>query len=89
MNAHHLFDIGAYSIAAASLLYTILPPWEQFGNWPKFQSGYQFFLIFLKALAINGRSAMSKVYGNDISATANQSGTDSKILGTPPDAPKT
>ena len=70
MHAHQLFDIGAGTVAGASILYTILPPFEQFAQWPKFQSGYQFFLIFLKALAINGRTAMSKVYGNDITSTS-------------------
>ena len=43
--------------------------------------------IFLKAVAINGRTAMSQVYGNSIIATSNVSGTDPKILGTPPPKP--
>jgi hypothetical protein len=83
MNVHQIFDIAAYTVAGASVLYTVLPPWEQFGQWPKFQSAYQFILIFLKAVAINGRTAMSNVYGNPINATRNAGGTDSKILGDP------
>jgi hypothetical protein len=80
---HNWWDFATSTIAIASAAYTLLPPWEQFNQWPRFQSKYQFCLIFLKAVAINGRSAMSKVYGNDITATSNQSGTDPKILGKP------
>ena len=83
IGAHEIFDIAAYTVAGASVLYTVLPPWEQFNQWPRFQSYYQFALLFLKAIAINGRTAMSQVYGNNIAATSNQGGTDPKVLGKP------
>jgi hypothetical protein len=83
MTAHEVFDIVSYTVAGASVLYTVLPPWEQFSQWPRFQSAYQFLLIFLKAVAINGRTAMSNVYGQPINATSNAGGTDPKILGDP------
>ena len=74
MHFHHVYDIVSGIVVGASVLYTILPPVENFVQWPKFQSGYGFVLIFLKAFAVNGRTAVSKLYGTDITATQ-QAGT--------------
>jgi hypothetical protein len=53
-----LVKIGTEIIAGASLLYTLIPPWEQFGDYPTFQKTYKFFILFLKAASLNARSAV-------------------------------
>jgi hypothetical protein len=74
MHFHQIYDIVCGIVVGASVLYMVLPPVESFAQWPKFQSAYSFALIFLKALAVNGRTAVSKLYGTDITATQ-QAGT--------------
>lgn len=70
---------GTGLVTVSSLLYTFLPPLESFAGYPRFQNCYGFVLIWIKAFALNLRTAMSKVYGNDISATSNVAGTSPKI----------
>jgi hypothetical protein len=74
---------GTSLVTISSLLYTFLPPVESFAGYPGFQKFYGFFLIWLKAFAINLRTAMSKAYGNDISATSNVAGTSPKLSESP------
>lgn len=45
-------------IAVSSLLYSIVPPWESFGDYPTFQKWYKFFILFLKAASLNARNAV-------------------------------
>jgi hypothetical protein len=70
-------------VTVNSVLYSILPPVESFSAYPRFQGFYGFLLIWLKAFGINLRTALSKVYGNDISATSNVAGTSPKLSQSP------
>ncbi len=61
---HWLVDFVLASVVVSSILYSILPPFEKFNEYPRFQSGYKFFLIFLQAIAINGRGSLMKYYSS-------------------------
>lgn len=62
MQLHHWLDCCGGIVIGASVLHTILPPYEQFNDWPRFQGRYKFALIFIQAIAINGRKAMMNLY---------------------------
>jgi hypothetical protein len=55
-----------------SILYTALPPWEAFWQYPRFQSAYRFVMIFL--LRFGSINFRSQVY-QKIAATENVGGT--------------
>jgi hypothetical protein len=67
-------------IAGASVLHTILPPWEAFNDFPTLQKFYKLFVYFVGYTALNGRSALypslSTASGTKTSAAAN--GTTTK-----------
>lgn len=45
-------------VTSASVLYTILPPWEVFDDFPRAQKYYKLFIYCLGYAALNGRSAI-------------------------------
>lgn len=45
-------------VAVSSLLHTILPPWEVFGDFPKVQKFYKLFVYIVGYAALNGRSTV-------------------------------
>lgn len=68
-------DIFCEVVTCGSLLYTFLPPWESFNDYPSFQRGYKFFMLcIVKFSSVNARSS---VYPS-IKATSNAGGTESK-----------
>jgi len=64
-----------YFVTFFSLLYGILPSWESFSEYPGFQRWYKFAMIFIiKFGSLNFRSLIHQ----QIEATSNRAGTDSK-----------
>lgn len=71
---HQLYDYGSAIVIVCTGLYNFLPPWDQFADWPRFQSFYKFLMLFIKGGSGNFRSTLHK----DIQATSNAIGTESK-----------
>jgi hypothetical protein len=72
MQVHELFDIITRTVTVCSLIYSLFPPVEAFADYPRFQKGYKFVLIFvLKFASFNFRNVVIP----DIKSTANQGGT--------------
>lgn len=55
---HHLIDFLTETVALCSLLHTVLPPWDIFADYPKFQKGYKLGIFICGYLALNGRSTI-------------------------------
>lgn len=45
-------------VASASLLHTLLPPWEAFDDFPGVQKYYKVLIYFVGYVALNGRSSV-------------------------------
>ena len=75
MTLPNWFNDICYFVTFFSVLYAVLPPWEQFNDYPTFQRWYRFMMIFVvKFGSLNVRSIVNPT----IQATANQGGTTSK-----------
>ena len=75
MHAHGIYDVVTGIVTGFSILYGVLPPWEQFADYPRFQKWYKFSMIFIvKFGSLNVRSILSP----QIQATSNKAGTESK-----------
>lgn len=53
-----LVKLGTEVIAGASLLHTVLPPWEALNDFPTLQKYYKLFVFFVGYVALNGRSTI-------------------------------
>ena len=72
---HEVYDYVGAVVMGSSLLYSFLPNWDQFNDYPKFQSAYKFLMIFIvKFASFNFRSQLKP----EIQATANVAGTPTK-----------
>lgn len=56
-----LLKLGTEVVTGASILHTLLPPWEVLNDFPKAQKYYKLLVYFLGYAALNGRST---VYGS-------------------------
>lgn len=75
MHLHKAFDVVSAICFIASLLYSFLPTWESFNDYPRFQGYYKFAMIFIvKFASFNFRSQTKP----EIQATSNQGGTVTK-----------
>lgn len=45
-------------VAGASLVHTLLPPWEAFNDFPTGQKYYKLFVFIVGYIALNGRSTV-------------------------------
>lgn len=74
MNSHSLLDIATRAVAICSVLYTILPPFEVFNDFPSVQKFYKVLLAFVGGIAVNARSkvypSLSTSNGNTTSQAA-------------------
>jgi len=74
LTMHDWIDIGTRAVAVCSVLYSILPPFELFGDYPSLQKAYKLFLGIIGSLAVNGRSklypSLSTNNGNTTSQAA-------------------
>lgn len=59
-HTHSLIDICTETIAACSLLHTMLPPWEAFNDYPKVQKAYKLLVYLVGWFALNARSTVYK-----------------------------
>jgi hypothetical protein len=75
MTVHQLLDYITWTVTGGSILYSFLPPWDAFADYPRFQKAYKFFMIF--AVKIASANLRDKIYPQ-IQATSNQQGTESK-----------
>jgi len=53
-----LVKLGTEVVAGASLLHTVLPPWEAFNDFPTGQKYYKLFVYVVGYIALNGRSTV-------------------------------
>ncbi len=67
--------LGTEVVAGASVLHTILPPWEAFNEFPTAQKYYKLFIYLVGYVALNGRStvypSLSTASGTKPSQAAN------------------
>jgi hypothetical protein len=64
IGAHEWVDIGTRTIVICSLLYTFLPPWEIFNDFPAVQKYYKLLLAIVAHMAIAGRSSVYRSIKN-------------------------
>lgn len=64
----HIIHFGLAIPVTASILHTILPPWEAFSDFPSLQKYYKLFVYVVGYVAINARSTVWK----SISVNASQ-----------------
>lgn len=50
--------LGTQIVAGASVLHTILPPWDFLDNFPKAQNVYKVFVYLVGYVALNARSTV-------------------------------
>ena len=75
MTFHAVRDVITDVVTIGSLLYSILPDWESFSDYPAFQKCYKFFMLFVvKTSSVNFRSMVHP----KIQATSNEAGTESR-----------
>lgn len=53
-----LLKTGAEVVSGASILHTILPPWEAFNDFPTVQKYYKLLIYIVGYVALNGRSTV-------------------------------
>ena len=74
LTTHDWFDIGTRAVTVCSILYTVLPPYETFSDYPSLLKAYKLFLSILGSFAVNGRSrlypSLSTNNGNSTSQAA-------------------
>lgn len=58
LSTHDWFDIGTRAVTVCSILYTVLPPYETFADYPSLLKAYKLFLSILGSFAVNGRSRL-------------------------------
>lgn len=60
MSVHELFDIVSRTVMVASVLHTVLPPWdaEPLKPFPRLQAYYRLFIYVTGYVAINARSSV-------------------------------
>ena len=73
-----LIKLGTEIVAGASLLHTVLPPWEAFNDFPTGQKYYKLLVYILGYVALNGRStvyqSLSTASGTKASDAATKGG---------------
>lgn len=71
-----LLKLGTEIVTGASVLHTILPPWEAFSDYPSVQKPYKLLVYIIGYAALNGRStvypSISTQNGTQTSQTAAQ-----------------
>jgi hypothetical protein len=60
----YLFEYGSKAVLICSILHTLLPPWENFEEWPVLQRYYKLFVFLVGYIALNARST---IYSHKIS----------------------
>ena len=53
-----LVKVVTETVAGASVLHTILPPWEAFNDFPSAQKYYKLLIYIVGYVALNGRSTV-------------------------------
>jgi hypothetical protein len=56
--SHDLIKMGTEIVTGASILHTILPPWEAFNDYPGIQKPYKVIVFIIGYAALNGRSTV-------------------------------
>jgi hypothetical protein len=73
-----IITIWSMSVTAASVLHTVLPPWEAFADYPRIQKAYKLGIYCIGYYAINARSAahpsISTADGTKASDASNSNG---------------
>lgn len=47
MTTHDIFDYAAGLVLVSSILSNLLPPWEWFDKWPRFQAIYKIIVMMI------------------------------------------
>lgn len=55
---HKLFDIATGIVTVASVVHTLLPPWDAFNDFPRTQKVYKLIVYIVGYLAVNARSTV-------------------------------
>lgn len=56
---HSAFHIISVVVIGSSVLYTILPPFEVFNDFPRFQKYYKVIVYTVKYIGLNARSVIN------------------------------
>jgi hypothetical protein len=69
-----LLKLGTEIVTGASVLHTLLPPWEAFNDYPAIQKPYKVIVYIIGYAALNGRStvypSLSTQSGTQVSPAA-------------------
>lgn len=57
---HKIFDIVTGITFICSLLHSLLPPWDGFADFPRFQKYYKAFVYVIGYMGVNARSTVYK-----------------------------
>jgi hypothetical protein len=53
-----LIKLGTEIVTGASVIHTLLPPWEAFNDYPSIQKPYKLLVYIIGYAALNGRSTV-------------------------------
>lgn len=80
-----LLKVITETVAGASVLHTVLPPWEAFNDFPSAQKYYKLLVYIVGYVALNGRSrvypSLSTASGTKPSIAATSTDTETQVLG--------
>lgn len=82
---HTIIDVVTEVVFVTSILHTLLPPWDAFGDFPKWQKRYKVFVYIIGYLALNGRSTVYQKISLDkqVEAAENKITTRAATVGNP------
>lgn len=55
---HRIYDAVAGMVLICSLLYSVLPPYDGYGDFPRFQKFYKAFIFTIGHMGANARSSL-------------------------------
>ena len=71
-----IIKLGTSIVTGASILHTILPPWEAFNDYPAIQKPYKVVIYIIGYAALNGRSTVYPSLSTQSGATVSPAATN-------------
>jgi len=55
---HQMLDAATETVFVCSILHSLLPPWDAFGDFPRVQKYYKLFIYIIGYMALSARSTV-------------------------------